>query len=396
MRSKIATTIIGIAVCLTSGMAQSLRTPDPSGIAPSEGRRAAMLGLAPDPAETLAGGQHSPQTVEDLRTELLSLADTIQKFAVFAPHNRFNSESLQLVRAQIQQMPAQSLNALRAGIDPARLHARLQHAQAVFEKYSTTIPGATLNRDNANLAQAPLAPDSPGFPNPDENANESCISIAGTNTADATSVTRYPTAVILAADLVWQTADSVRELAQDACKQEVVVAGEGGNTSLVCTVADGIWIVAKFVDFAIHFCDDDLTGAVGDASYLRLGAINDSVGSVQGSVNNVSTAVSTIGTQVSNVGAQVTALDTHLTTVEAHLTTLLGVLQASVDLANQRLLKSIAVQTELMKLVLTPEGQRVIVPSILTCTGSDCPTNLLSNCTGPGGACTWNNVGPLP
>ncbi len=215
----------------------------------------------------------------------------------------------------------------------------------------------------------------------------------------------------LAADLVWQTADTVRELAQDVCKQEVVVAGEGGNTSLACTVVDTVWIVAKLVDFDIHFCEDDLTGTLGDTSYLRLAFINDEIGDLQTGVNTITTNVSNVSTQISG---QISGVDTHISTVDthisneiaaldAHMTALLAALstqvanvQASVSLANQRLLKSLAVQTQLMKLELTPEGARIIAPSILTCTGSDCPTNLLANCTGPAGACTWNNVGPLP
>jgi hypothetical protein len=48
---------------------------------------------------------------------------------------------------------------------------------------------------------------------------------------------------------------------------------------------------------------------------------------------------------------------------------------------------------QVMKLELTPEGLRKIVPAILTCTGSNCP-NVLANC--PGTGCAWNSVGPLP
>ena len=52
---------------------------------------------------------------------------------------------------------------------------------------------------------------------------------------------------------------------------------------------------------------------------------------------------------------------------------------------------------QVMKLELTPEGQRQIVPAILTCTvaADNCP-NVLNACTGTGGPCSWNNVGPLP
>ena len=394
MRNKIPKTILVIA-CLAVSLAQPLHGQDTGRIGRIERSaraRAAIFGLAPDPAENLLGGQYPPQTLEDLRVELLNLADTVQEFAPFIPHGRFNSDSLLLARAQIEQMPLQTIQGLRKVIDPARLHARLQYVHSVLEKYSKDRPGATLNRNIANLAQLPLAPDSP-FPDPKDNASESCISVAGTNTADATSVTRYPTAVVLAADLTWQTADSVRELAQDACKEDVVIAGEGGNTSLVCTVVDGVWIAAKFVDFAIHFCDQDLTGAVTDASYLRLGAINDEIGTLQGSVNSVSSQVSSADTHISN---EIAALDAKLTALLAALSVQVANVQSSVDVANQRLLKSIATETQIMKLELTPDGSRILVPSILTCTGSNCPTNLLANCTGPGGACTWNHVGPLP
>jgi len=48
---------------------------------------------------------------------------------------------------------------------------------------------------------------------------------------------------------------------------------------------------------------------------------------------------------------------------------------------------------QVMKLQLTPEGRRQIVPAILTCTGANCP-NVLASC--PAAGCSWNNVGPLP
>src|SRR2546426_2603479 len=69
MKNKILTTI-AVAVCLAAGVAQPLRAQDPSRIERSERRRAAMLGLAPSPAETPVGGQYSPHTLEDLRAEL--------------------------------------------------------------------------------------------------------------------------------------------------------------------------------------------------------------------------------------------------------------------------------------------------------------------------------------
>src|SRR5436309_8942842 len=63
MKNKILTTI-AVAVCLAAGVAQPLRAQDPSRIERSERRRAAMLGLAPSPAETPVGGQYSPRSEE--------------------------------------------------------------------------------------------------------------------------------------------------------------------------------------------------------------------------------------------------------------------------------------------------------------------------------------------
>ena len=399
MKNKILTTIT-VAVCLAAGVAQPLRAQDPSRIERSERRRAAMLGLAPSPAETPVGGQYSPQTLEDLRAELLNMADSVQEFAAFAPAQLVDTDSLQQARAQIQQMPPQFLNTLRKVIDPAKLHGRLQRARAVLEKYSASRPD--INR-NTNMTQDLLPADSADFPD----ASESCL----LNNADGTNVNRFPTAVVIADDVIFFIADVVRESAQDTCKQILVVAGEGGNTSLVCIPLDVIWIAAKAVNEGIHFCDDDLTGALTDASYKRLGAINDEIGTLQTGVSNINTNTSnvgaqltTIGNQISSVGAQVSGVDTHLSNVDshisseivaldAHMTALLAVLQASVDLANQRLLKTIAGEAQIMKLDLTPEGSRILLNSILTCTGSNCP-NVLANC--PGGICSWSSVGPLP
>jgi hypothetical protein len=39
------------------------------------------------------------------------------------------------------------------------------------------------------------------------------------------------------------------------------------------------------------------------------------------------------------------------------------------------------VQKQIIRLLLTPEGRRAVDPSVLTCTGDDCP-NVLA-CPGP-------------
>ena len=122
------------------------------------------------------------------------------------------------------------------------------------------------------VAASKLKPMSAGFPN----ASGTCSS------ANGADVNRIPVGVVIAADVVFFVADGVREFAQDACKQEAVVLGEGGNTSLACIIVDTVWIVAKAVDEGIHFCDDDLTGNIIDANYARLDHIHTDLAAVQG------------------------------------------------------------------------------------------------------------------
>src|SRR6266568_826552 len=265
MRNKFLTTIT-VAVCLAAGVAQPLRAQEPGRFprpAPAP-RSGARFALAPDPAQQVPVGQHPLQSLEDLRSELLSLADSVQEFAGLAPAELFDADSLQQARVQIQQMPAQSLNTLRKAIDPAKLHDRLLRARAAVGQYSKSISGT-------KMIAGSMPSFSPGFPD----ANGFCTS------ANGTDVHRIPTAVVLAADVIFFVADTVRELAQDACKETVVIAGEGGNTSLACTIVDTVWVVAKAVDLGIHFCDDDLTGAVVDANFARLNHIHDDLAAVQ-------------------------------------------------------------------------------------------------------------------
>lgn len=63
----------------------------------------------------------------------------------------------------------------------------------------------------------------------------------------------------------------------------------------------------------------------------------------------------------------------------------LATLQAAVD-ANEQRLKSVqAVQRQIIRLLLTPEGRRAVNPEVLTCTGDDCPSVLAC----PGGECSF-------
>jgi hypothetical protein len=54
---------------------------------------------------------------------------------------------------------------------------------------------------------------------------------------------------------------------------------------------------------------------------------------------------------------------------------------AEVKANQQHMKKVMAVQRQIIRLLLQPDGKRTVDPNVLTCTGDDCPVVL--NCPGP-------------
>jgi hypothetical protein len=377
MRMKILTITLGLCFSLAvvqTALAQGARSPSRS-----SGRSGSIRALAPTSGEQSPTGQYSAAELDQFRTQLLDLTDAIQQFGAIAPPDIVDLDSLTSAKAQIQAMTYPQLNTLRQGISPSKVSSRLQGARQAIAEYQKT------RVDTTPASLKPRYIDPSAFP-----------TVSGF--CGANGPNRIPTGVMLAADIVFFIADSVRELAQDACKQDVL----GENTSLACVIVDTIWIVAKGVDEGLHFCDDDLTGNVIDTNYARLDDVHTDV-------NNVGTTLdlhlNNADTHLTNVNNQITseflALDTHLTNVDNHVAAEFVALDAHIVTLVSQLSTQIAQGTALlsadlkqvMKLELTPEGQRQIVPAILTCTGTNCP-NVLALC--PAAGCSWNNVGPLP
>jgi len=82
-------------------------------------------------------------------------------------------------------------------------------------------------------------------------------------------------------------------------------------------------------------------------------------------------------------------IDTDLITHDTDIKALLANLQGAVD-ENQRLIKiTMSRQLEIIRLLITPSGRRVINADVLTCTGDDCPEYpALQLC--PNGSLSWN------
>ena len=153
------------------------------------------------------------------------------------------------------------------------------------------------------------------------------------------------------------------------CEQTAVVAGFGGNTSTACVVlAIAVSATWELMDFRSGDTDSwEMHGA-----YVRSGQIFDNLSSLNSTVGSVTESIGDLGPQ----------LDLH----DADVKALLDKLQKTVDSNTQQLKVLYAFQRTILKLLLTQDGQKAIDPSLLVCTGDDCPL-VVFDC--PGGQCKF-------
>jgi hypothetical protein len=182
-------------------------------------------------------------------------------------------------------------------------------------------------------------------------------------------------------------------IADVACESLVVVLGEGTNipACIILGITKAVEVVLDSLIDHQEFCNGLLAGATADATLADVINVHGDVGALDTHLTNVNNQIT----------SEFSALDTHLTNVDNHVAAEFVALDAHIVTLVAQLSTQIAEGTALlgadlrqvMKLELTPEGLRKIVPAILTCTGTNCP-NVLALC--PAAGCSWNNVGPLP
>ncbi len=222
----------------------------------------------------------------------------MEQFATLAPPGLVDSDSLQQAKTQIQQMPYQSLNALRRGLSPSGIKSRLIGPRQQIKSYMEARAGASVGNTAKAKAMAAASPEFPtpsGFCNtgmassPLSNVSQSGYGAtggSGSSTSASTGsidpgsnqqlqyqvdpstnvITRIPSDVILEYDATRFIADTIKDFSQDACKEDIL----GENASLACIPLDALAVIADAIDKAIHFCDDDLTGSVIDTSYTGI------------------------------------------------------------------------------------------------------------------------------
>src|SRR5215471_3131650 len=130
MRRKILSITAAVCLAATTQGLNAQNTSRPSRTT-ARGRSAtgSAAGLSPEGSEVNPSGQYSTQQLEEMRAQLMNLADAVEQTASLAPPNLVDMDSLRQVRVQIQAMPYEHLNTLRKGISPTKLKARLTPAQ---------------------------------------------------------------------------------------------------------------------------------------------------------------------------------------------------------------------------------------------------------------------------
>ena len=412
-----------VAVCFAAGVMQPLRAQAATKLTRTSVKGPGRAGLAPTGAEVSPTGQYSPAELEEMRTQILNLHDHIEQLGGMARQGTVDLDTLRQAKTKIQTLSYKQLNVIRQAISPSAMNAALQQAQKTIKDY---VEQQKTARSSVAAKLKPNFVDGTSFPVPTDfcesqstmlanaqQGNDSASASGGTlgktdTPATATTGTpvapmdvmtpvinpvdpstlRIPVGVVLAVDIIVFVADTVKEVAQDACKEDIL----GENASLACIAVDILAVVADAVGEGVHFCDDDLTANVIDTSYVGIADVHSDLFSIGTSLDNHLTNVDTdIDTNLSNdFTSLTTTVNNAATATDALITTDFNALTTQITQGTALLQ---AYLKQIMKLQLTPDGLKKIDPPILTCTGTNCP-NVLAQC--PAAGCSWNNVGPLP
>ena len=247
-------------------------------------------------AATPRGGQeqerNSQEELEQMRSALLDLANSVKDLTELAPQT-FDTGRLDEATRQLAELSYKQLGVLRKALNPGKVSERLATARASVAEYKLSIQREVSGQTKAagRKKGGNITPSSAGFP-------------VATGLCSGSGPNRIPVGVVLAADVVYFIAEGVRDAAQDACNEVVVVVGEGGNGRLACLATDAIYVIAHAVDFGIHFCDDDLTGNIIDANYARLDHIHtDLENSVANDNTNTTNIIANDNTNTTNIVA---------------------------------------------------------------------------------------------
>ena len=247
--------------------------------------------------------QYPPEELEQLRSKLLELVDTVKEYSdLLLPDNPEFAGKLDAARKQFEQYSPQQLNTLRAALNPAEMNARFGEARATLEQYRPALESIRQEKRQRSKLQQPggmLQIESAGLPDR-EGPDPVCDALVGSG--------RISFALNTAADAIFIAAAGVRAVASRGCNQVLVALGEGGNTSSLCIIVDGVYYVAVAVRAKLTGCDSDYTGRTVDANFSRLGHIHtDLENSVANDNTNKTAIINNDNTNTTNIIANANA-----------------------------------------------------------------------------------------
>jgi hypothetical protein len=379
----------------------------------------------------------SPQVVtsDELQTRLLNTLDNAQGIAAGIGMTSILGDQIEAARASVlaatpQELEAippnlfNSLSILEAGSGQMRMiydpelqpkgsnKSKSDQASQISKIQSSGASSGGANYDDTAL-------DAPGYPgqdwsfsfeagepdgdpeDPDSGSGES----HGTCHAPGST---YPARVAALNSAI--VANAINDIADHFCEFVVL----GFNVAPLCVVTEVIAAITVGIDENMSLCNEHIGAAEVSATWEGLKTVHENVQHVHDDLADVESDLAShdtdiksqinthdtdIKSQVTNhdtdIKSQVTIHDTQiksqvsihdtdmklqLATHDTDIKARLGEIQGTVD-ENQRLISiTMARQLEILRLLLTPSGQRELNPDVLSCTGSDCPpvTEVLS------------------
>ena len=237
-----------------------------------------------------------------------------------------------------------------------------------YATFRATLPGLGAMTDTAGSA--------PGLDDERCDANfEAGVAIAAATFAFANII----------AEVVCEALPELADIPCWVAQGVLQVAAEANNTvAAQCAIVDGA-VDATEIEAAY-----ENTVAIYknlDAHHLALKSHDADIKTL---VNTVSTSLTAalnkhdVDIKVA-VAAAVTTVVNALSKHDTDMKTLIAAVKAVVDMNTQQLKTGRALDTQIIRLLLTPEGNRQVNPAVFTCTGDNCPVVL--NC--PGNECSF-------
>lgn len=289
------------------------------------------------PVTQFQDGQERPMAsaddLERFRADLIRFVQSYKELAALTSPKHV--QTFNGIVAQFQKFTPKQLNIIRSGMPDFTVvgkSAKKLHDSVAKLKAQ----GGTTRMDLAKVFES----NSPGFPGADY---PSCGS------------TRTDESTIDAADITLQVAEGVRDVASRGCDEVIVVGGFGGNGSLVCIAVDAVYVTAKAVNYALHFCDNKIDAAEMEATYSRLGHLHSDLESSVANDNANKTAIinnddSNKTEIINNDNANKTAIINNDNTNTATIVALIGQVKIDIinnDNANKEELKRLILRTQI-------------------------------------------------